>query len=156
MSTTKGACVLNAFTDGACRLSNPGQCSYAFVIYDGDEEIASGCDYLGPELHTNNFAEYQGLIACLRWAYEARVKGMLIHCDSLLVVNQVLSIWRVSPEMEKLAFTARTYFLQGGHSLNHIRGHRGIRGNERADELCNIVLDAVLPRGKKEPLSCIG
>ena len=147
--------MLHAYTDGACRVSNPGQCSCAFVVYKDGVEIYSGTNFLGPENHTNNYAEYQGLLECLRWAYTVKKTGMLIHCDSLLVVNQVTGVWKISAELEQWATAARALVLQGNHTIKHVRGHQGIVGNERADQLCNQTLDAVCPREKKEKLSCV-
>lgn len=141
--------MIRAYTDGACRVSNPGICSCAFVVYDDDVVMKEAKFYLGPEKHTNNFAEYQGLLNLLRWAFDSVVESMLIHCDSLLVVKQVNEEWATRADLEKLTFEARGYMALGKHTLKHIRGHQGIVGNERADLLCNEILDEVCPRTKK-------
>lgn len=133
---------MKAYTDGACRRSNPGVCSCAWVLYDGETTVAEGGFYLGHQLHTNNFAEYMGLIHLLEYLYVNKITGVTIHCDSKLVVNQVNQSWEInSDELRKLASQAFGVLTVGRHTLVHIKGHDGIKGNERADELCNKILD---------------
>ena len=86
---------MRAYTDGACRVSNPGQCSAAFAVYCIGSLQYEHARYLGPELHTNNYAEYQGLLDLLRWAEAEKITGLDIHCDSQLVVKQVRGEWAV-------------------------------------------------------------
>ena len=141
--------MLTAYTDGACRVSNPGQCSCAWVLYDGAEEIAWGGAYLGPELHTNNYAEYQGVLRLLRWLNEQKITDVVIHCDSKLVVNQINQEWSAEnkPELKKFMVEAYGLLTVGHHRIVHVRGHGGnanATDNERngyADEICNRILD---------------
>jgi ribonuclease HI len=54
---------LVAYSDGGAR-GNPGPAGYGVVIKDeSGKKIAELSEYLGHQ--TNNFAEYQGLIAAL-------------------------------------------------------------------------------------------
>jgi ribonuclease HI len=134
-----------AYTDGACRVSNPGVCSCAFAVFDDDLKLVhQEARWLGPELHSNNFAEYSGLHDLLVWAYRKDVKGLLIYCDSKLVVEQVNQRWECStPGLKFLQSNSYALLVVGKHSLTHIRGHEGIPGNELVDRLCNEVLDEV-------------
>lgn len=131
-----------AYTDGACRGGNPGFTSCAWVLYEGEKEIAFGTKYLGPVRQTNNYAEYQGIITLLEYLYTAGIRNVIIHCDSQLVVNQTLGNWAINQD-ELRGYAAQAYGLltQGCHVLKHIKGHSGDLGNERADQLCNITLD---------------
>jgi ribonuclease HI len=135
--------VRTAFCDGACRGGNPGFTSCAWVLYEEGVERFNGSHYLGPERHTNNYAEYIGLVALLEWLYEFKIRNVIIHSDSELVVNQTLGNWDVNKE-ELKSYATKCYGLlvQGCHVLKHIKGHAGHKGNERADELCNTILDA--------------
>ena|ERR1700691_1279743 len=134
--------MLAAYTDGACRVSNPGICSCAWVLYTGNDQGIFGGEYLGPELHTNNFAEYKGLLRLLHYLYEQNILGVTIHCDSALVVNQVNDVWDVN-EQSLLPLWREAYGLknQGNHTLKLVKGHADTPGNNRADELCNALLD---------------
>ena len=140
--------MLRAYTDGACRISNPGICSCAWLLLDGLKETSQGY-YLGPELHTNNYAEYQGLLRLLRYLYQQNIHNVVIHSDSMLVVQQVNGLWKTEnkPELAVFANEARGLLLQGQHRLLHIFGHgKNLnedynKGNSFVDDLCNEVLD---------------
>ncbi|HTA48568.1 MAG TPA: reverse transcriptase-like protein, partial [Verrucomicrobiae bacterium] len=59
---------LVAHSDGGAR-GNPGPAGYGVVIQDeSGRKIAHLSEYLGHQ--TNNFAEYQGLIAALEYALQ--------------------------------------------------------------------------------------
>ena len=136
--------MITAYTDGACRISNPGLCSCAFVLYGMPGGEITQAKYLGPDLHTNNYAEYQGLILLLEWLYKRNIRNVIIHCDSELVVNQTLGNWSINqPGLKVLAAKCYGLLVQGYHVLKHCDGHSGIVGNERADALCNAILDKI-------------
>jgi ribonuclease HI len=141
---------MNAYTDGACRLSNPGETSCAFAV-DLNGKWYTHARYLGPALHTNNYAEYLGLLELLTWAEKEHILGLDIYCDSKLVVDQVCGRMAVlSRDLEPFVNTAIFYKTRGGHKLHHIRGHQGNEGNELVDRLCNEVLDEEFARRKTE------
>ena len=134
--------MLTAYTDGACRISNPGLCSCAWVLYEGDVEKMHDSLYLGPEFHTNNFSEYQGLILLLTYLYMHSFRNVVIHCDSELVVNQVNQKWEINqPDLKVLATKCYGLLVQGSHVLKHVKGHDVTKGNIRADQICNEILD---------------
>jgi probable phosphoglycerate mutase len=136
--------MITAFCDGACRVSNPGITACAWVLYDSalPTHELSEAKYLGPELRTNNFAEYQGLILLLEFLYTRSIRNVVIYTDSELVVNQTLGKWEVKqPDLKVLATKCYGLLVQGCHVLKHIKGHDGNKGNVRADEICNAVLD---------------
>ena len=133
-----------AYCDGACRAGNPGETSCAFAVFNGDNLYTSASRYLGPELHTNNYAEYQGLLDLLKWANQFGMLNLEIFCDSRLVVEQVNDDWDVNSEdLKPLWLLAYTLRIRGNHTLRHIKGHSGDPGNEFVDKLCNEALDKV-------------
>jgi ribonuclease HI len=135
--------MFKSYTDGAVRVSNPGVASCAWVLYDTykpEWKLEQGT-FLGSP-HSNNYAEYQGLLTLLQYLYEQRYRNVVIYCDSKLVVEQTNQRWEVnSEELRPLMSRAYGLLVQGTHVLKHIKGHEGEVGNERADELCNMVLD---------------
>lgn len=134
--------MLKSYCDGACRCSNPGQTSCAFAVYEGDRVIAEGSRYLGPDLRSNNFAEYQGLLDLLKWAEVNTVRGLTIYCDSQLVIKTTKGEWNLNVlALQPLRDLAYALLTRGGHTLEHVKGHSGVVGNERVDFLCNEVLD---------------
>ena len=91
------------YADGASR-GNPGPAAYGAVIFDGSGNlIAELGENLG--IRTNNYAEYQGVIAGLRHI-EASFPGaeVLVRMDSKLVVEQLSGRWQIKhPELRELA-----------------------------------------------------
>src|SRR5205809_2592877 len=84
---------LIAHTDGGAR-GNPGPAGYGVVIHDaGGNKVAALSEYLGHQ--TNNFAEYQGLIAALEYALEHGPKALKLISDSELLVRQIKGIYKV-------------------------------------------------------------
>ena len=88
--------MLIAYTDGASR-GNPGESAYGVRVCDAEGvEVARFGDYLGHQ--TNNYAEYQGAIAALRWALDNGVAALEIRSDSQLLVRQIEGRYRVKSE----------------------------------------------------------
>src|SRR5579864_515768 len=84
---------LIAHSDGGAR-GNPGPAGYGVVIKDqSGEKVAALSQYLGHQ--TNNFAEYQGLIAALEYAVEHGPKAIRVISDSELLVRQIKGIYKV-------------------------------------------------------------
>lgn len=123
-------------------MSNPGKCSCAFAVFDDDFKLVHQSARVLEGLHTNNYAEYTALYDLLLWASAKEVNGLLIHCDSKLVVEQMSQRWVCNKsDLKTLLSSCYFYLVKGRHGLIHIRGHAGIAGNELVDRLCNEVLD---------------
>lgn len=131
-----------AYCDGACRLSNPGLCSCAFAIYESGKPVSSAGFFLGPELHTNNYAEYQSLLHLLSALNSKNLTNAIIYTDSKLVVEQINGNWACRKEdLKPFMHSAYAMLIRGRHQLRHVKGHDGNEGNELVDRLCNEVLD---------------
>src|ERR1700685_3480922 len=84
---------LVAHIDGGAR-GNPGPAGYGVFIQDETEKKVAGLsEYLGQQ--TNNFAEYQGLIAALEYAVAHGHKALKVISDSELMVRQIKGIYKV-------------------------------------------------------------
>ena len=132
------------YCDGACRVSNPGECACAFAVFyeNRTQLVHRSARYLGPELHTNNYAEFQGLLELLKWAETNKVRGLDIFCDSELVVRTSVGLWALKePSLLPLCHMAYALLVRGNHVLQHVRGHNENLGNEYVDKLCNEELD---------------
>lgn len=81
------------YADGGSR-GNPGPSASGFAIMDMDGQIVvkKGI-YLG--VTTNNQAEYQALKLGLEEARSMGIREVHVYMDSLLVVNQMLGIFKV-------------------------------------------------------------
>ena len=134
--------MIEAYCDGACRGGNPGFTSCAWIVLRPGQPPEKCGYYLGPELHTNNYAEYMGLITLLEHLYRQNYRNVTIYSDSELVVNQVNQNWVINnEELRRMVAKAYGLVIAGGHILKHVKGHAGNKGNEAVDLLCNDVLD---------------
>jgi ribonuclease HI len=81
------------YADGGSR-GNPGPSASGFALFnmDGELVVKKGI-YLG--ITTNNQAEYQALKFGLEEARKMGVHDVHVYMDSLLVVNQMLGIFKV-------------------------------------------------------------
>ena len=126
-----------AHVDGGAR-DNPGPAGYGVVIRDPHgNKIAELSQYLGR--HTNNFAEYNGLLAALRYAIAHQIHSLRIISDSELVVRQMKGIYKVRhPELRTLYDEAQHLISQ----IDHVEIRHALREhNQDADRLANEAMD---------------
>lgn len=138
---------LVAHSDGGAR-GNPGPAGYGVVIQDETgQKVAALSEYLGHQ--TNNFAEYQGLIAALEYAIEHGPKALKLISDSELLVRQIKGIYKVkNATLQDLhgrakELIARLDWFSIGHAL---REH-----NQEADRLANDAMDRGTGRKTADP-----
>jgi ribonuclease HI len=128
---------LIAHSDGGAR-GNPGPAGYGVVIQDqSGKRVAHLSEYLGHQ--TNNFAEYQGLIAALEYALQHGPKALKLISDSELLVRQIKGIYKVkNPTLQDLHGRAKELIAQlDWFSISHaLREH-----NTEADRLANEAMD---------------
>src|SRR5579862_4422535 len=128
---------LVAHSDGGAR-GNPGPAGYGVVLKDeSGRKIAALSEYLGHQ--TNNFAEYQGLIAALEYAVQHGPKALKVISDSELLVRQIKGIYKVkNAVLQDLHGRAKELISQlDWFSIGHaLREH-----NQEADRLANEAMD---------------
>ena len=133
---------LIAHSDGGAR-GNPGPAGYGVVIEDeSGRKVASLSEYLGHQ--TNNFAEYQGLIAALEYAIKHGHKALKLISDSELLVRQIKGIYKVkNATLQDLHGRAKELIAQlDWFSIGHaLREH-----NQEADRLANDAMDKGMGR----------
>src|SRR6201984_2997260 len=133
---------LVAHSDGGAR-GNPGPAGYGVVVQDeAGRKVATLSEYLGHQ--TNNFAEYQGLIAALEYALQRGPKALKVISDSELLVRQIKGIYKVkNPTLQDLHARAKELIRQlDWFSIGHaLREH-----NQDADRLANEAMDRGMGR----------
>jgi len=123
--------------DGGSR-GNPGPAGYGAVVEDPrGQVVARLSDYVGRQ--TNNYAEYRGLLAVLKWATEHGARRLRVVSDSELMVKQMKGQYRVKnpgllPLWEEARRLARG--LDGFDITHTLRA-----GNAEADRLANEAMD---------------
>src|SRR5947209_6692343 len=84
---------LVAHIDGGAR-GNPGPAGYGVVIEDeSGGKIKELSQYLGRQ--TNNYAEYSGLLAALKFALQRGERALKVLSDSELLVKQMNGQYKV-------------------------------------------------------------
>jgi probable phosphoglycerate mutase len=134
-----------ANVDGGSR-GNPGPAGYGVRIERADGTIVELKESLG--IATNNVAEYNGLLAALRWALEHGVRALHVRSDSELLVKQMKGEYRVkNPGLQPLYEEARSLMRQIGRvKFEHVRREL----NKDADRLANEAMDeAAAAKGKR-------
>ena len=134
---------LIAHSDGGAR-GNPGPAGYGVVIQDeSGRKVAALSEYLGHQ--TNNFAEYQGLIAALEYAIKHGPKALKLISDSELLVRQIKGIYKVkNATLQDLHGRAKELIAQlDWFSIGHALREQ----NQEADRLANDAMDKGMGRG---------
>jgi ribonuclease HI len=123
-----------AYTDGACS-GNPGAGAWAYRIEwpDGSVDEAAG----GNLDTTNNREELKAVREALL-RVRARIGDdpawrIVVRTDSLGVINWLTGSWKRKKNLD--LFPTIDPLVDARVRFEHVRGHSGIPGNERVDEL---------------------
>ena len=119
------------------------------VIQDqAGRKVAHLSQYLGHQ--TNNFAEYQGLIAALEYALRHGPKALKLISDSELLVRQIKGIYKVkNATLQDLHGRAKELIAQlEWFSIGHALREQ----NQDADRLANEAMDKGMGRVARVPL----
>jgi ribonuclease HI len=129
--------VICAYIDGGAR-GNPGPAGYGVRIEDADGNLVEEL-YGGLGVATNNVAEYNGLLAALKWAVDHAHRELHIRADSELLVRQMRGEYKVNqPALQSLVARARVLVGQlDDVQFEHVRREH----NKEADRLSNLGMD---------------
>jgi ribonuclease HI len=122
------------YCDGACS-GNPGPGAWAYRLEwpDGAVDEAAGAD----STTTNNREELKAVREALR-AIRGRVGTdpawrIVVRTDSLGVINWLTRRWKRNKNLD--LFPEIDSLMDSRVRFEHVRGHAGIPGNERVDQL---------------------
>jgi len=141
---------IEIYTDGACR-GNPGPGGWAaLLLFNGSEKELAGAEVLT----TNNRMELTAVIRALE-ALKRPVQAR-IYTDSQYVRRGILEWvpawkardWRTADRkpVKNQDLWERLDALAAAHQLewHWVRGHSGVPGNERVDQLASQAIDALV------------
>jgi ribonuclease HI len=123
--------------DGGSR-GNPGPAAYGVAIKTAQgEPVSAFAKYLGEA--TNNFAEYQGLLAALDYALRNNYPRLRVLTDSELMARQINGQYKVrSPDLKPLHDKAKALITRlESFSIRHVYREQ----NREADGLANKAMD---------------
>ena len=141
--------LFTAHCDGGSR-GNPGPAGFGAVIEDAQGKIVARLnEFLG--IQTNNYAEYSGMIAVLRWAIENGARRLAVVSDSELMVKQMQGKYKVSsPAIKPLWEEGRKLVRQ----LDSFEIRHTLRaGNKEADRLANEAMDRGMGKNTNQQVS---
>lgn len=135
--------------DGGSR-GNPGPAAYGVAVEDeSGNPLHSLRASLGHQ--TNNYAEYCGLLAGLRYAQAQGARKVRVYADSELLVRQMQGRYQVkSPNLQALhAEASRLAAGFADFAIAHVRREQ----NREADRLANLAMDEAKadPAGSGRP-----
>ncbi|GAA4899630.1 ribonuclease H family protein [Ferrimonas pelagia] len=141
------------YCDGACD-PNPGNAGTGVAVYRQGQLTELWYGLYNPQ-GTNNTAELNGLHQSLLLAEQALQEDLSITvlCDSVYAINCV-SVWadgwkkkgwkKAGGEIKNLALIQTIHALwqtvKDRISLQHVKGHAGIEGNELADRMSMVAV----------------
>ena len=130
---------INVWIDGGAR-GNPGPAGYGAHIEDEQGNVLA--ELHGPlGIATNNIAEYNGLLAALRWAIDNGHRSVHVRADSELLVKQMRGEYKIKHEnLKPLAARARLLMMELGGDVRFEHVRREF--NKKADALSNLGMDA--------------
>ncbi len=111
---------VKVFTDGGSR-GNPGPSASGYVVLDMEDNVlVDEGVYLG--VTTNNQAEYTALKLALEECRKMGTQEVHVYMDSLLVVNQMLGVFKIKnsdllPIHDAITATGQTFSKL---SFNHV------------------------------------
>jgi len=123
--------------DGGSR-GNPGPAAYGVVVCDDAGSVIQTLR-ASVGIQTNNFAEYSGLLAALRYALQQKARKVTVYADSQLLVRQMQGRYAVkSPNLRPLFEEARRLAASiPDFSIHHVYRE----ANREADRLANQAMD---------------
>jgi len=141
---------LTIYCDGAC-LGNPGEAGSGLAIFynNAKEPILIYGKYI--ENGTNNIAELNALLRALQIAYKNidRYRNITVKTDSQYSIDSITK-WaygwekngwkrKKNREIKNLELIKRVFklykYLKDRISIEYVKGHSGINGNELADQM---------------------
>jgi ribonuclease HI len=144
---------IEIYTDGGC-LGNPGPGGWAYVLQvDGTfAKEESGAE----EATTNNRMELTAVIKALQTCQGYEAKKIIINTDSQYVKNGITSWikkwktngWRTASKdpVKNKEYWVALDALNASLPVywNWVKGHAGIEGNERCDQLVRQAMEALV------------
>jgi len=123
--------------DGGAR-GNPGPAGWGAIVRTADGNELTELQGAIPHA-TNNVAEYQGLLAALRWCREHGATRVDVRSDSLLLVQQMRGVYKVKNDGLRPLHAEATLLAHaiGRVTYEHVRREE----NRDADRLANDAMD---------------
>ena len=135
--------MITYYTDGSCK-GNPGPGGYGCVGLNENNEVVM-CAASSSYSTTNNREELKSILHILEKFGSPDKPVPTVYSDSSYAVNTYNNWIKSDKKIPENLDIIKEYYelIQKGYNinLNHIRGHKGILGNEIADKLATGIWD---------------
>ena len=122
--------VIHVFTDGACS-GNPGPAAWgAVLIYNN--HIKEFSEFIGDA--TNNIAELSAIKNALKKITKHDIK-IILYVDSDYSIGVLTKNWKAKANSDLIQETKELIDSFDDITFYKVKGHAGIKFNERADQL---------------------
>lgn len=133
--------MIEIYTDGSCKPTNPGPAGYGYVIIVDGKVHSSGGNYIGEA--TNNIAEVKAIEHVLEviknagWDWES----MTLYTDSQYAVGLFTKNWKPKVNVELINKVKSELENFPNLVIKWVRGHDGNEFNEMADGFAKEAID---------------
>lgn len=110
------------YTDALCEPNPSDKATWAFVVYDAEDELVTSCQGAMVGSQTNNTAEYAAMIEALTYAHEDDSNDYEILTDSQLVVKQLSGEWQVKSENLRSWYDNAKDLIEPHITIGWVRG----------------------------------
>lgn len=136
------SCQAECYTDGSFDLSTRRYSYGVLILHQGQEYEMS--EAFGDEemaAMRNVAGEIEGAMAAMRFCVEHGISSLLLHYDYEGVEKWCTGAWKCN---KKGTIAYKAYYDSIKENLkvvfHHVKGHSGVEGNERVDQLAKAAL----------------
>ncbi|XP_065577442.1 ribonuclease H1-like isoform X2 [Artemia franciscana] len=127
---------VHVFTDGACESNGKRGAKAGFGVWFNDDHPLNTSEPVKGR-PTNNSGEIQAAINAIEIASACGIEKLLIHTDSQFLINAATK-WIHGWKRRGWKLADGTAVKNQEDFKNYVPGHKGIHGNEKADELARL------------------
>jgi len=142
--------MIEIYTDGSCKPTNPGPAGYGVVIIEDGKMTHYCCAYIGEE--TNNVAEISGIAYAIDYLIQngKNWEEAILYTDSNYCVGLFTKNWNASKNKELVAAVRQKLEDCPNLDIKWVRGHNGNKYNEIVDKLAGIAVDEKIIKNGSE------
>ncbi len=136
------SCQAECYTDGSFDLATKRYSYGVLILHQGQEYEMS--EAFGDEemaAMRNVAGEIEGAMAAMRFCVEHGISSLLLHYDYEGVEKWCTGAWKCN---KKGTIAYKVYYDSIKENLkvvfHHVKGHSGVEGNERVDQLAKAAL----------------
>lgn len=143
--------MIEIYTDGSCKPTNPGPAGYGVVVLEDGEIIHYCAAYIGEA--TNNVAEIGGIEYALDWLLTQNRSWdeVTIYTDSNYCVGLFTKNWNARKNKELVKRVRGKLENFPNLNIKWVKGHAGNEYNEVVDKLAGLAVEERITKSGEAP-----